>query len=39
VELSDREIVDAVAAVEDGMIELHCRLVAAPVRLLETPAA
>ncbi len=33
VEVSDREIVDAVAAVEDEMLELLCRLVEAPTTL------
>ena len=38
VEVSDREIADAVAAVEDEMLELLSRLVEAPIRLLETTA-
>ena len=33
VEVSDREIVDAVAAVEDELLELLCRLVEAPTTL------
>lgn len=39
VELSDSEIVDAVVAVEDEMLELLSQLVEAPIRLLESTAA
>ncbi len=33
VEVSDREIADAVAVVEDEMLEILCRLVEAPTTL------
>jgi hypothetical protein len=39
VEVSDREIADAVAAVEDEMLELLCQLVEASMRLLEATVA
>ena len=39
VEAADREIADAVAAVEDEMLELLSRLVEAPIRLLESTDA
>jgi len=39
VEVSNLEIADVVVAVEDEMLELLCRLVEAPIRLLETTAA
>lgn len=39
VAVSDREIVDAVAAVGDELHELPCRLVEALIHMLESTAA